>query len=381
MIKSAAVLLAFLSLLIAASSLMAKSPDRQVQISEFGKTRDGATVYRYVLTNQRNIEAVVISYGASLVQLKIPDRDGKIADVVLGYDDLDGYEQDKAYLGATVGRYANRIAGGQFVLDGTTFHIPKNNGANSLHGGIRGFNKKVWTGVDRSRADAQIIELSYTSPDGEEGFPGALKVTVTYTLPADKNELRIDYSATTDKDTVLNLTNHSYFNLTGDPAQEIVNHEILLRAKAFTPVNSALIPTGELRPVAGTPFDFTKSAVIAARINQDNEQLKFGMGYDLNWVLEKKGTGVQLAAEAIEPTSGRVLEVLTTEPGIQFYTGNSLDGTARGKGGQIYARRTAFCLETQHYPDSPNQPNFPTTELRPGQIYQSTTILRFSTRK
>jgi aldose 1-epimerase len=381
MIKPAAILLAVLSLLIFSTFLMAKGPDRKVQISEFGKTKDGATVYRYVLTNKKNIEAVVISYGASLVQLKIPDRNGKIADVVLGYDDLDGYEQDKAYLGATVGRYANRIAGGQFVLDGTTFHIPKNNGANSLHGGIRGFNKKVWTGVDRSRPDAQIIELSYTSPDGEEGFPGVLKVTVTYTLPADKSELRIDYSATTDKDTVLNLTNHSYFNLTGGATQEIVNHEVLLRAQAFTPVNSALIPTGELRPVAGTPFDFTKSTVIGARINEDNEQLKFGMGYDLNWVLEKKGTGVQLAAQAFEPTSGRVLEVLTTEPGIQFYTGNSLDGTAHGKGGQIYARRTAFCLETQHYPDSPNQPSFPTTEIKPGQTYQSTTILRFSTRK
>jgi aldose 1-epimerase len=381
MIKPAAILLAVLSLLIFSTFLMAKGPDRKVQISEFGKTKDGATVYRYVLTNKKNLEAVVISYGASLVQLKIPDRNGKIADVVLGYDDLDGYEQDKAYLGATVGRYANRIAGGQFVLDGTTFHIPKNNGANSLHGGIRGFNKKVWTGVDRSRPDAQIIELSYTSPDGEEGFPGVLKVTVTYTLPADKSELRIDYSATTDKDTVLNLTNHSYFNLTGGATQEIVNHEVLLRAQAFTPVNSALIPTGELRPVAGTPFDFTKSTVIGARINEDNEQLKFGMGYDLNWVLEKKGTGVQLAAQAFEPTSGRVLEVLTTEPGIQFYTGNSLDGTAHGKGGQIYARRTAFCLETQHYPDSPNQPSFPTTEIKPGQTYQSTTILRFSTRK
>jgi aldose 1-epimerase len=381
MTKPAAVLLALISFLIFATSLMAKGTERKVQISEFGKTQDGITVYRYVLTNKKNIEVVVITYGASLVQLKIPDRTGKIADVVLGYDDLAGYEQDKAYLGATVGRYANRIAGGQFVLDGTTFHIPKNNGANSLHGGIRGFNKKVWTGVDRSRPDAQVIELSYTSQDGEEGFPGTLKVTVTYTLPADKSELRIDYSATTDKDTVLNLTNHSYFNLTGDASRQIVNHEVLLRAQAFTPVNSALIPTGELRPVAGTPFDFTKSTVIGARIDEDNEQLKFGGGYDLNWVLEKKGTGAQLAAQAFEPTSGRVLEVLTTEPGIQFYTGNSLDGTARGKGGQIYARRTAFCLETQHYPDSPNQPSFPTTELKPGQTYQSTTILRFSTRK
>jgi aldose 1-epimerase len=375
-------LVASVSLLIFSICLFAKAAERKLQISEFGKTKDGATVYRYALTNKKHVEADVISYGASLVSLKIPDRNGKVADVILGYDDLSGYEQDKAYLGATVGRYANRIAGGQFVLDGTTFHIPKNNGANSLHGGIRGFNKKVWTGVDRSRADAQVIELSYTSQDGEEGFPGTLKVTVTYTLPENKDELQIDYSATTDKDTVLNLTNHSYFNLSGDPSKEIVDHEVLIRAIEFTPVNSALIPTGELQPVAGTPFDFTKETVIGARINDDNEQLKFGMGYDLNWVLEKKGKPdtAQLAAEAFEPASGRVLEVLTTEPGVQFYTGNSLDGTARGKGGQIYARRTAFCLETQHFPDSPNHPNFPTTELKPGQTYRSTTILRFSNR-
>jgi aldose 1-epimerase len=377
-----AILIASASLLIFTTCIFAKAAERKLQISEFGKTKDGATVYRYVLTNKKHIEAEVISYGASLVSLKIPDRNGKISDVVLGYEDVAGYEQDTAHLGGTVGRYANRLAGGQFVLDGTTFHIPKNNGPNSLHGGIRGFDKKVWTGVDRSRADAQVIELSYTSRDGEEGFPGTLKVTVTYTLPADKDELQIDYSATTDKDTVLNLTNHSYFNLSGDPSKEIVNHEMLIRAIEFTPVNSALIPTGELQPVAGTPFDFTKATVIGARINGDNEQLKFGMGYDLNWVLEKKGKTdiAQLAAEAFEPTSGRVLEVLTTEPGIQFYTGNSLDSTAHGKGGQIYARRTAFCLETQHFPDSPNHPNFPTTELKPGQTFQSTTILRFSSR-
>jgi aldose 1-epimerase len=378
----AAILIASVSLLIFTTCIFAKAAERKLQISEFGKTKDGATVYRYVLTNKKHIEAEVISYGASLVSLKIPDRNGKISDVVLGYEDVAGYEQDTAHLGGTVGRYANRLAGGQFVLDGTTFHIPKNNGPNSLHGGIRGFDKKVWTGVDRSRADAQVIELSYTSQDGEEGFPGTLKVTVTYTLPANKDELQIDYSATTDKDTVLNLTNHSYFNLSGDPSKEIVNHEMLIRAIEFTPVNSALIPTGELQPVAGTPFDFTKATVIGARINEDNEQLKFGMGYDLNWVLEKKGKTdiAQLAAEAFEPTSGRVLEVLTTEPGIQFYTGNSLDGTAHGKGGQIYARRTAFCLETQHFPDSPNHPNFPTTELKPGQTFRSTTILRFSNR-
>jgi aldose 1-epimerase len=382
MIRPATILLVFLSLCLAAPAPYAKNPPRKLQVSEFGKTKDGATVYRYVLTNNKNLEAVVISYGASLVSVKTPDRNGKIADVVFGYDDLDGYEQDKAYIGATVGRFANRIVGGEFVLDGTTFHIPKNNGPNTLHGGTIGFNKRVWTGLDRSRADAEVLELSYTSPDGEQGFPGTLKVTVAYTLPADKNELRIDYSATTDQDTVLNLTNHSYFNLSGDPTQQILNHQILIRGQKFVPVNASLIPTGELRPVAGTPFDFTKATAIGARIDQDNEQLKFGMGYDQTWVLEANGkSGPQLAAEAFEPVSGRVLEVLTTQPGVQFYTGNSLDGTARGKGGQLYARRTAFCLETQHFPDSPNQPNFPSTELKPGETFQSTTILRFSTRK
>jgi aldose 1-epimerase len=382
MTRPTAIVLVLFSFFIAATSLFAKNPQRKVQISEFGKTKDGATVYRYVLTNDKSLEAVVISYGASLVSLKIPDRDGKVADVVLGYDDLDGYEQDKAYIGATIGRYGNRIAGGEFVLDGTTFHIPKNNGPNTLHGGTIGFNKRVWTGVDRSRADAQVMELSYTSPDGEQGFPGRLTVTVTYTLRTDKNELRIDYSATTDKDTVLNLTNHSYFNLSGVPSQEISNHQVLIHAQRFLPVNSSLIPTGEVRSVAGTPFDFTKATAIGARINQDDEQLKFGMGYDQTWILEGHGKAdLQLAAEAFEPASGRLLEVLTTQPGVQFYTGNSLDGTARGKGGQLYARRTAFCLETQHFPDSPNHPSFPSTELTPGQTFQSTTIFRFSTRQ
>jgi aldose 1-epimerase len=382
MTRSTAIISAILSLLVFTVCLTAKETPRKVQVSEFGKTKDGITVYRYVLTNNTGLEAVVISYGAALNSVRVPDRNDKVADVVFAYDDITGYEADKAYFGATIGRYGNRIAGGQFVLDETTFHIPKNDGPNTLHGGSTGFNKRIWTGVVRSRADAEVLELNYTSPDGEEGFPGTLKVTVTYTLPADKNELRIDYSATTDKDTVLNLTNHSYFNLTGDPSREILNHELMLHAQEFTPVDSTLIPTGELRPVSGTPFDFTTATAIGSRINQDNEQLKLGRGYDHNWVLEAKGkAGPQLAAQAYEPTTGRVLEVLTTEPGIQFYTGNFLDGTARGKAGQSYARRTAFCLETQHFPDSPNHPNFPSTELKPGQTFQSTTIFRFSTRK
>lgn len=379
---SAIIFVAVLSTFVFASCLIAKGTERKVQISEFGKTKDGVTVNRYVLTNRKGVEAIIISYGAALNSLKIPDRDGKLADVVLAYDDISGYEQDKSYFGASIGRYGNRIAGGQFVLDGSTFTLPKNDGPNTLHGGTIGFNKRIWTAVDRSRADAEVLELTYTSPDGEEGFPGTLRATVTYTLPANKNELRIDYSATTDKDTVLNLTNHSYFNLSGAPSQEILNHQLMLRAQEFTPVNATLIPTGELRPVAGTPFDFTKSTAIGSRINQDDQQLKFGKGYDHNWVLESKGKGgLQLAAEVFEPNTGRVLEVLTTEPGIQFYTGNFLDGSVRGKDGQFYAHRTGFCLETQHFPDSPNHSNFPTTELKSGQTYKSTTIFRFSTRK
>jgi aldose 1-epimerase len=382
MIRPAASVFVFLVLLVFTTSLIAKGGELKVQVSEFGKTKDGDTIYRFLLTNKKNVEASVISYGATLVSLKVPDRNGKIGDVVLGYDSLDGYERGKSYFGGTIGRYGNRIAGGQFTLDGTVFHLPKNDGLNSLHGGTTGFNKRVWTGVDRSRADAQVLDLSYTSPDGEEGYPGTLQVKVTYTLPAETNELRIDYSASTDKDTVLNLTNHSYFNLSGAASLKIVDHQLLLRAREFIPVDSTLIPTGELRPVDGTPFDFRKPTAIGAQINQDDEQLRFGKGYDHNWVLEEAGKGgLKLAAQVFEPTSGRVLEVDTTEPGIQFYSGNFLDGKDRGKGGEFYAHRTGFCLETQHFPDSPNHPNFPSTELKPGQTYRSTTVLRFSTRK
>jgi aldose 1-epimerase len=382
MIKFPAVPFTLVTLCLLAACFQASGAESKLQVSDFGKTSEGISVYRYALSNKKGVEAVVISYGATLVSLKVPDRNGKAADIVLGYDSLDGYEQGKSFFGATIGRYGNRIAGGEFTLDGTVFHLPKNDGPNSLHGGTRGFNKRVWTGVDRSRADAQVLELSYTSPDGEEGYPGTLKVKVTYTLPAEANELRIDYAATTDKDTVVNLTNHSYFNLSGDASKEIVDHQLLLRAPQFTPVDATLIPTGELRPVRGTPFDFRKPTAIGARINQDHEQLKFGKGYDHNWVLEKtEKRGLQLAAEVFEPSSGRVLEVLTTEPGIQFYSGNFLDGTAKGKGGQLYAHRTGLCLETQHFPDSPNLPKFPSTVLRPGEAYRSATVLRFSVRK
>lgn len=382
MTRVSALLFVFFGFLMFATLPLASGSGPKLQASEFGKTSEGASVYRYVLTNNKGVEAVVITYGATLVSLRVPDRNGKAADIVLGYDNLDAYEQGKSYFGATIGRYGNRIARGEFTLDGTVFRLPKNDGPNSLHGGMRGFNKRVWTAVDRSRAGAQVLELSYTSADGEEGYPGTLKVKVTYTLPAETSELRIDYTATADKDTVVNLTNHSYFNLSGDLTKEIVDHQLLLRAPQFTPVDSTLIPTGELRAVSGTPFDFTKPALIGARINQDDEQLKFGKGYDHNWVLEKaEKTGLQLAAEVFEPTSGRVLQVLTTEPGIQFYSGNFLDGTAKGKGGRLYAHRTGFCLETQHFPDSPNHPNFPSTVLKRGETYRTSTVLRFSTRK
>jgi len=381
MIRIPATLFAFITFLSLAFCFPGQGAEGKIRVADFGITKEGDAIHRYVLHNEKGVEAIVISYGATLVSLKIPDRNGKAADVVLGYDNLDGYEQDKSFFGATIGRYGNRIAKGEFTLDGAPFHLPKNDGPNSLHGGSRGFNKRVWTAVDRSGVDAEVLELTYTSQDGEEGYPGTLKVTVTYTLPAQSNELRIDYSATTDKDTVVNLTNHSYFNLSGVVNQEILNHQLLLHADKFTPVDATLIPTGELRSVAGTPFDFTKATPIGAHINQDDEQLKFGKGYDHNWVLKRSGNGLQLAAEVFEPGSGRVLEVLTTEPGIQFYSGNFLDGTVHGKDGQLYGHRTGLCLETQHFPDSPNHPNFPSTELKPGQAYRSTTVFRFATRK
>jgi len=376
-----------LSVLAFAILLLSLNPVRgqaqlKLQVSDFGKTKDGLAVSRYVLANRKGLEAVVITYGADLVSLKVPDRHGEVADIVLGYDNLEGYEQDKSFFGASIGRYGNRIARGTFTLDGKLFHLPINDGPNSLHGGGQGFNKKVWTAADHSRPDAQVLELTYVSPDGEAGYPGTLKVIVTYTLPAEANELRIDYSASTDKNTVINLTNHSYFNLSGVPAKDILGHQLLLHASAFTPVDSTLIPTGELRTSRGTPFDFTKATAIGARIGQNDEQLKFGKGYDHNWVLDKTAKpGLKVAAEVFEPTSGRVLEILTTEPGVQFYSGNFLDGTVRGKNGQSYGHRTGFCLETQHFPDSPNHSNFPSTELRPGKTYRSTTILRLSARK
>jgi aldose 1-epimerase len=308
----------------------------------------------------------------------VPDRDGKFADVALGFDNLAEYEQPGPYFGALVGRYANRLAGGTFTLNGKQYHVPLNDGPNALHGGTQGFDKRVWEAQDSSDLSGEHLHLHYLSKDGEEGFPGDLNADVTYTLD-DKNELQIHYEATTDKDTVLNLTNHTYFNLKGEGDGEIVDHEIMIDADKFTPVDAHLIPTGELKPVQGTPFDLRKLTLIGAHIDDNDDQLKRGKGYDHNYVLNNGGK-MGLAAKVVEPKSGRVLEVLTDQPGVQFYTGNSLDGSAQAKG-HAYKFRYGFCLETQHFPDSPNHPDFPTTELKPGQKFESTTIYRFSTEK
>jgi aldose 1-epimerase len=348
-----------------------------IRKQSFGKTASGEQVDVYSLTNKKGMEVSITNFGATVIALRVPDKAGKAADVVLGYDTLEGYENGKNYFGATVGRYANRIAGGKFSLDGKTYTLPKNDGPNTLHGGILGFNKKVWKVREIPSSDSAGLEMRYLSADGEEGFPGNLSVKVVFTLPSDRNELQIDYSATTDKDTALNLTNHSYFNLAGEGNGDILDHVLTLHAKQFTPVDKTLIPTGELRGVAGTPLDFDTPTVIGKRINEDYEQLVVGKGYDHNWVLATGGRKLTIAAEAYDPKSGRTLEVATTEPGVQFYSGNFLDGS-EGKGGKPYPVRSAFCLETQHFPDSPNHPNFPSAVLKPGAVFHSETVFRFS---
>lgn len=343
----------------------------------WGQTPEGQPVDIYTLTNARGMEARIITYGGILVSLKVPDRKGKFADVVTGFDSLDRYIGPPAppFFGALIGRYANRIGNATFTLDGVHYTLDKNDGPNSLHGGFHGFDKKVWTAKPIGN---NSLQLTYLSKDGEEGYPGNLSVTVIYTLTVN-NELRIDYNATTDKDTVLNLTNHSYFNLAGQGVGDILGHIVTINADRYTPVDKTLIPTGELRPVAGTPFDFRTPHSIGERINADDEQLKYGRGYDHNFVLNRKGTSLELAARVVEPKSGRVLEVLTTQPGLQFYTGNQLDGSIHGKGGAVYRQHVAFAMETQHFPDSPNKPKFPTTELKPRQRYHEITVFKFTT--
>ena len=351
------------------------TPQNGIPKEPFGVTPDGQGVDLYTLRNNNGVEARIMTYGGIVVSLKVPDKNRHMDDVVLGYDNLDSYVKNSPYFGAMIGRYGNRIARGHFKLDGTTYTLATNNYPNALHGGLKGFDKRVWTASTLESADGQQLILSYLSKDGEEGYPGNLQVTATYTLMGD-NALRLEYRAETDKDTVLNLTQHSYFNLAGKG--DILNHQVEILADRFTPVDATLIPTGELRPVEKTPFDFRKPTAIGARIGQEDEQLKFGGGYDHNWVINKKFGKLGLMAKVFSPESGRVLEVLSTEPGLQFYTGNFLDGTITGKDGWVYKRRAAFCMEPQHFPDSPNKPDFPSVELKPGQVYHNTIIFRFA---
>lgn len=342
----------------------------------FGKLADGTTVELYTLTNRNGVRAQITNYGGALVSLMVPDARGRMADVALGYDGPADYEADAFYMGTIAGRYANRIAGGRFKLGGVEYQLARNNGPNHLHGGVRGFNKVVWRARELRRADGVAVELSYLSRDGEEGYPGNLSATITYVL-TDKDELRIEYAATADKETIVNLTNHSYFNLAGAGAGDVLGHVLRINADRFTPVDETSIPVGELKAVKGTPFDFTKPTAVGGRIDQDDEQLRRGRGYDHNFVLNKRGAELSLAAQVYEPTTGRAMEVWTTEPGLQLYTGNFLEG-ARGKGGEVYRMREGFCLEAQHFPDSPNRPAFPSTALRPGTRYTQTTVYKFS---
>lgn len=343
--------------------------------SPFGRLPGGEAVEQFALRNANGVEVRAIGFGGAIVSVRAPDREGRFADVVLGYDDLAGYLADDAYLGAVIGRYANRIRHGRFVLDGREYALATNDGPHHLHGGTRGFNQVPWAAEPFHDSDGIGVALARTSPDGEEGYPGIVEARLTYTL-TDRDELRIDYHATTDRATPINLTQHSYFNLTGDPGRDVLGHELRIDADRFTPVDSTLIPTGDLAPVAGTPFDFRRPTEIGARIGADDAQLRRAGGYDHNWVLNGGG-GLAFAARAHEPATGRTLEVHTTQPGLQFYSGNSLDGGVRGKGGQRYGQRSGFCLETQHFPDSPNQPAFPSTVLRPGEAYASRTVYRF----
>ena len=351
-----------------------------VKKESYGTTGNGEAVDLYTLTNANGIEVRAITYGGIIASLKVPDKNGKFDDVVIGHDNLESYLTKSQYFGALVGRYGNRIGNAKFTLDGVEYKLAVNNGPNHLHGGLKGFDKVVWQAESFDNPDGMGIVFTYTSKDGEEGYPGNLNARVTYTLTA-LDELILDYHATTDKATPLNLTQHTYFNLAGDGKGDILGHEVMLNADHFTPVDKTMIPTGEIRPITGTPMDFTKPMAIGARIDQEDEQLGFAGGYDHNFVInQEEGQEPSLVARVHEPTSGRVMEVYSTEPGVQFYSGNFLDGSITGKSGHVYARRTGFCLETQHYPDSPNKPEFPSSILKPGETYESRTIYKFSAR-
>jgi len=361
-----------------ASAATLKKAEPSVAETAFGTLDDGGKVTLYTLTNASGAEARIINYGAIVVSLKVPDRAGVLRDVVLGYDDLASYAKDKDFFGSTVGRYGNRIGAGKFTLDGKTYQLDLNNGPNHLHGGAHGFFKKLWKAEPVKGKDPGV-KLTHISKDGDEGYPGTVTITVTYTLTRN-NGLRIDYLGTTDKPTILNPTNHSYFNLSGDPTHTILDEELMVAADKTTPVDSGLIPTGKLADVGGTPMDFRKATKIGARIDAKDEQLGFGKGYDHNWVISSPSKKVRKIAELYDGTSGIAMQILTDQPGLQFYSGNFLNGTIHGKGGIAYLHRTALCLEPQDFPDAPNHSNFPSAVLRPGQRYHQTTIYQFSSR-
>lgn len=368
----------FIAMTVVSCSTETRVNDKaSVTKASFGTMPDGTAVDLFTLVNKNNLEVKVITYGGIITAIKVPDREGKFDDIVLGYDNLESYLKSSPYFGAIIGRYGNRIAKGKFKLDDMEYSLATNDGSNHLHGGVKGFDKVVWKGEPVSEKDGVSLKLTYMSSDMEEGYPGNLRVTVIYTLK-DDNTLTFDYSATTDKKTVVNLTNHSYYNLTG-VKEDILNHEVQINAANYLPVDSTLIPTG-VEPVAGTPFDFTSAKKIGREINEDNKQLKNGLGYDHCWVLNEGKDSLNFAASVYEPTSGRVMEIYTTEPAIQFYTGNFLNGSNSGKDNVIYNYRTGFCLETEHYPDSPNQIDFPNVVLNPGEEYHTTTVTKFSTK-
>lgn len=375
--------LAWISIMFAAAAgcgrAPADPPSAPVQAVEripFGALPDGTVVERFTLTSTGGAEVVLSSLGAAIHSIRVPGRDGTAADVVLGFDSLDEWIANPPFFGVVVGRYANRIAGGRFALDGATYALATNNGPNHLHGGTRGFDKVVWRAEAVAGASGDAVRFTYVSPDGEEGYPGTLTASVLYTLTAD-NTLRLDYTATTDKATVVNLSNHAYFNLAGTGT--ILAHELHINAARYTPVDSTLIPTGELAPVEGTPFDFRQATAIGARIAADHAQIRIGGGYDHNFAIDGTAGELRLAARAFDPSSGRTLEVRTTEPGVQLYTANFANPIP-GRGGQAYPRHAGFCLETQHFPDSPNHPSFPSTTLRPGETFASTTVFAFGVR-
>jgi aldose 1-epimerase len=376
--RTTALMLAGLLSLTHPPTVNGSPSNSQIQSAPFGALPDGRAVRVYTLRNAHGLEAKIMTYGGIITELKVPDRQGHFDDVVLGYDRLDGYLKSSPYFGALIGRYGNRIAKGRFTLGGATYTLATNDGPNALHGGVVGFDKVLWT-VTKAQVEEHgpALTLRYVSHDAEEGYPGTLDVTARYQL-TDDDSIRLDYSATTDRETVVNLTQHSYFNLRGnDNRGDVLNHVVTIHAARFTPVDSSLIPTGELRAVANTPFDFQSATPIGARIASSDQQLAFGKGYDHNWVIDGPSGQLRINANVFDPESGRILEVLSDQPGLQFYTGNVLDGTNTGKGGWVYFAHSGFCMEPQHFPDSPNQPQFPSTVLKPGASYHSTIVYRF----